>query len=136
MTSEQRKASYACDITYATNNELGFDYLRDNMATYKERMVQRGLNFAIVDEVDSILVDEARTPLIISGQGEKSTELYARADRFVQRLRNEEDYTRDEKLKTVVLTEEGVVKAEQSFGVEKPDRSRPTPNCITTSCRR
>jgi preprotein translocase subunit SecA len=118
MTSEQRKASYACDIVYATNNELGFDYLRDNMATYKERMVQRGLNFAIVDEVDSILVDEARTPLIISGQGEKSTELYARADRFVQRLRNEEDYTRDEKLKTVVLTEEGVVKAEQSFGVE------------------
>ena len=118
MNSEQRKASYACDITYATNNELGFDYLRDNMATYKERMVQRGLNFAIVDEVDSILIDEARTPLIISGQGDKSTELYARADRFVQRLKNEEDYTRDEKLKTVVLTEEGVVKAEQSFGVE------------------
>jgi len=118
MNSEQRKASYACDIVYATNNELGFDYLRDNMATYKERMVQRGLNFAIVDEVDSILIDEARTPLIISGQGDKSTELYARADRFVQRLKNEEDYTRDEKLKTVVLTEEGVVKAEQSFGVE------------------
>ena len=118
MSSEQRKASYNADITYATNNELGFDYLRDNMATYKERMVQRGLNFAIVDEVDSILVDEARTPLIISGQGEKSTELYNRADRFVQRLRNEEDYTRDEKLKTVVLTEEGVRKAEQSFGVE------------------
>jgi preprotein translocase subunit SecA len=118
MTSEQRKVSYNADITYATNNELGFDYLRDNMATYKERMVQRGLNFAIVDEVDSILVDEARTPLIISGQGEKSTELYNRADRFVQRLKNEEDYTRDEKLKTVVLTEEGVRKAEQSFGVE------------------
>ncbi len=118
MTSEQRKASYGADITYATNNELGFDYLRDNMATYKERMVQRGLNFAIVDEVDSILVDEARTPLIISGQGDKSTELYARADRFVQRLRNEEDYTKDEKQKTVVLTEEGVRKAEQSFGVE------------------
>ena len=118
MSSEQRKASYNADITYATNTELGFDYLRDNMATYKERMVQRGLNFAIVDEVDSILVDEARTPLIISGQGEKSTELYNRADRFVQRLRNEEDYTRDEKLKTVVLTEEGVRKAEQSFGVE------------------
>ena len=118
MSSEQRKVSYASDITYATNNELGFDYLRDNMATYKERMVQRGLNFAIVDEVDSILVDEARTPLIISGQGEKSTEMYNRADRFVQRLRSEEDYTRDEKLKTVVLTEEGVRKAEQSFGVE------------------
>ena len=118
MDSAARKLSYACDITYATNNELGFDYLRDNMATYRERMVQRGLNFAIVDEVDSILVDEARTPLIISGQGEKSTELYNRADRFVQRLRNEEDYTKDEKLKTVVLTEEGVRKAEQAFGVE------------------
>ncbi len=118
MTSEARKIAYGADITYATNNELGFDYLRDNMATYKERMVQRGLNFAIVDEVDSILIDEARTPLIISGQGDKSTELYARADRFVQRLKNEEDYTRDEKLKTVVLTEEGVRKAEQSFGVE------------------
>jgi len=118
MTPEARKTAYASDITYATNNELGFDYLRDNMATYKERMVQRGLNFAIVDEVDSILVDEARTPLIISGQGEKSTEMYARADRFVQRLRNEEDYTKDEKLKTVVLTEEGVRKAEQSFSVE------------------
>ncbi len=118
MSSEARKAAYAADITYATNNELGFDYLRDNMAAYKERMVQRGLNYAIVDEVDSILIDEARTPLIISGQGDKSTELYARADRFVQRLKNEEDYTRDEKQKTVVLTEEGVRKAEQSFGVE------------------
>jgi len=118
MPSEARKAAYAADITYATNNELGFDYLRDNMATYKERMVQRGLNYAIVDEVDSILIDEARTPLIISGQGDKSTEMYARADRFVQRLQNEQDYTRDEKQKTVVLTEEGVRKAEQSFGVE------------------
>ena len=118
MTSEARKVAYASDITYATNNELGFDYLRDNMATYKERMVQRGLNFAIVDEVDSILIDEARTPLIISGQGEKSTEMYARADRFVQRLKAEEDYTRDEKQKTVVLTEEGVRKAEQAFAVE------------------
>ncbi len=118
MTSEARKIAYAADITYATNNELGFDYLRDNMATYKERMVQRGLNFAIVDEVDSILIDEARTPLIISGQGEKSTEMYARADRFVQRLKAEEDYTRDEKQKTVVLTEEGVRKAEQAFAVE------------------
>jgi len=118
MTSEARKIAYAADITYATNNELGFDYLRDNMATYKERMVQRGLNFAIVDEVDSILIDEARTPLIISGQGEKSTEMYARADRFVQRLKAEEDYTKDEKQKTVVLTEEGVRKAEQAFGVE------------------
>ncbi len=118
MTSEARKIAYAADITYATNNELGFDYLRDNMATYKERMVQRRLNFAIVDEVDSILIDEARTPLIISGQGEKSTEMYARADRFVQRLRAEEDYNRDEKQKTVVLTEEGVRKAEQAFAVE------------------
>ena len=118
LSSEARKIAYGSDITYATNNELGFDYLRDNMATYKERMVQRALNFAIVDEVDSILIDEARTPLIISGQGDKSTEMYARADRFVQRLRSEEDYTRDEKQKTVVLTEEGVRKAEQAFTVE------------------
>jgi preprotein translocase subunit SecA len=118
MPSEARKAAYLADITYATNNELGFDYLRDNMATYKERMVQRELNFAIVDEVDSILIDEARTPLIISGQGEKSTEMYTRADRFVQRLQDEDDYSRDEKQKTVTLTAEGVKKAEQAFSIE------------------
>ena len=86
LTPEQRKAAYSCDITYGTNNELGFDYLRDNMVVYKENMVQREHNFAIVDEVDSILIDEARTPLIISGQGEKSTDMYEKADRFVCRL--------------------------------------------------
>ena len=118
MDSEARKAAYNADITYATNNELGFDYLRDNIVTYRERMVQRPLNFAIVDEVDSILIDEARTPLIISGQGEKSTEMYGRADHFVRRLKAEEDYVTDEKLKTVNLTEEGARKAEQAFGVE------------------
>ena len=120
MTPEQRQAAYKADVTYATNNELGFDYLRDNMVVHKERMVQQPLNFAIVDEVDSILIDEARTPLIISGQGDKSTELYHMADRFVQRLREGEDkdYTKDEKEKTIVLTEEGVKKAEQAFNIE------------------
>ncbi|MBQ3079364.1 MAG: preprotein translocase subunit SecA [Clostridia bacterium] len=120
MTPEERQKAYSSDITYATNNELGFDYLRDNMVVNKERMVQRPLNFAIVDEVDSILIDEARTPLIISGQGDKSTELYQHADRFVQRLREgeENDYTRDEKQKTVMLTEAGVRKAEQAFNIE------------------
>ena len=120
MTPEQRQEAYAADVTYATNNELGFDYLRDNMVVRRERMVQRPLNFAIVDEVDSILIDEARTPLIISGQGDKSTELYQLADRFVQRLREgeENDYVRDEKEKTIILTEEGVRKAEQAFNIE------------------
>ncbi len=129
MSSEERQQAYQADVTYATNNELGFDYLRDNMATYKERLVQRPLNFAIVDEVDSILIDEARTPLIISGQGDKSTEMYTRANVFVQRLSKGEadkdgeitkagDYLTDEKQKTVTLTEEGVRKAEQFFGVE------------------
>ncbi len=129
MDSEERQRAYQADVTYATNNELGFDYLRDNMATYKERLVQRPLNFAIVDEVDSILIDEARTPLIISGQGDKSTEMYTRANLFVQRLSKAEadkdgeitkagDYLTDEKQKTVTLTEEGVRKAEQYFGVE------------------
>ena len=120
MDAPARQAAYACDITYGTNNEFGFDYLRDNMVTYKERMVQRPLNFAIVDEVDSILIDEARTPLIISGRGDKPTEMYARANQFVQRLREgeENDYVREEKEKTIVLTEEGVRKAESFFGVE------------------
>ena len=118
LTSEQRKAAYNADITYGTNNEMGFDYLRDNMVLYQKDMVQRGHAFAIVDEVDSILIDEARTPLIISGQGEKSTDMYEKADRFVARLRNEEDYTVDEKDKAVIFTEEGSRKAEHAFGVE------------------
>ncbi|MDR3051003.1 MAG: preprotein translocase subunit SecA [Oscillospiraceae bacterium] len=120
LTNEQRRAAYACDITYGTNNELGFDYLRDNMVIYYKDMVQRGHTFAIVDEVDSILIDEARTPLIISGQGEKSTEMYTRADQFVQRLREgeERDYVRDEKQKTCNLTEQGTRQAEKFFGVE------------------
>ena len=124
MDAPARQAAYACDITYGTNNEFGFDYLRDNMVTYKERMVQRPLNFAIVDEVDSILIDEARTPLIISGRGDKPTEMYGRANQFVQRLREgeENDYVREEKEKTIVLTEEGVRKAESFFGVGKPHR--------------
>ena len=87
LTAEQRRAAYAADITYGTNNELGFDYLRDNMAIYKQEMVQRGHAFAIVDEVDSILIDEARTPLIISGKGEESSKLYEMADYFVSRLK-------------------------------------------------
>ena len=91
ITTEQRRAAYQSDITYGTNNEFGFDYLRDNMVTYKEAMMQRDLNFAIVDEVDSILIDEARTPLIISGKRDKSTDLYKQADRFVKMLKNEKD---------------------------------------------
>lgn len=118
ITNEERAAAYRADITYGTNNEFGFDYLRDNMVIYKEDMMQRELNFAIVDEVDSILIDEARTPLIISGQGSKSTELYATADRFVTTLRKEDDFTTDEKDKTVALTEEGVAKCEKFFDVE------------------
>lgn len=118
ITNEQRKAAYQADITYGTNNEFGFDYLRDNMVNYKEEMMQRELNFAIVDEVDSILIDEARTPLIISGQGAKSTDLYTTADKFILTLRNEEDYTVEEKDKTVSLTEEGVTKSEKYFKVE------------------
>jgi len=120
LTNDERRDAYACDITYGTNNELGFDYLRDNMVIHFKEMVQRGHNFAIVDEVDSILIDEARTPLIISGQGEKSTEMYTRADQFVKRLREGEgaDYVRDEKQKTCNLTEQGTRKAEQHFGLE------------------
>ena len=130
LDAAQRQAAYGSDITYGTNNEFGFDYLRDNMVTYKERMVQRELNFAIVDEVDSILIDEARTPLIISGQGEKSTDLYERANQFVSRglreakegedgeLAEPGDYLKNEKDKTISLTEEGVRKAEAFFDVE------------------
>jgi len=114
----EKQAAYRCDIVYSTNNELGFDYLRDNMTVYREHMMQRELNYAIVDEVDSILIDEARTPLIISGQGDKSTELYGVTDRFVKRLVREDDYVIDEKQRTANLTESGTAKAEQFFGVE------------------
>ncbi len=130
---EEKKHAYACDITYGTNNEIGFDYLRDNMVNYKERLVQRGHAFAIVDEVDSILIDEARTPLIISGQGAASDEMYGKADAFVRSLRplrlkemdtkNDyddipEDYIVDEKAKRTTLTKNGIAKAERFFGVE------------------
>lgn len=118
MKHEEKQAAYACDITYGTNNEFGFDYLRDNMVLYKEQMVQRPLHFCIIDEIDSILIDEARTPLIISGQAQKSTELYFAADRFVKSLKAEDDYTVDIKVKSVALTEAGVEKAENFFGVE------------------
>ena len=133
MDNEARRRAYNCDITYGTNNELGFDYLRDNMVIYKENKVQRGFNFAIVDEVDSILIDEARTPLIISGQGDKSTDLYQTADKFARTLKvtkvtelnakedNDElegDYIVDEKAKTATLTKAGIKKAEAYFGLE------------------
>lgn len=132
-TNDERREAYACDITYGTNNEMGFDYLRDNMVTYKEQKVQRGHAFAIVDEVDSILIDEARTPLIISGQGDRSSDLYLRANRFAKSLKayrvkevdkkqtNDEvdgDYIVDEKARTATLTAEGVRKAEEYFGIE------------------
>ena len=115
---EQRKKAYQADITYGTNNEFGFDYLRDNMVSYKENMVQRELNYAIVDEVDSILIDEARTPLIISGVGEKSTDMYTQADRFVRNFKLDVDFTMDEKDKTISLTEEGVARCEDYFNLE------------------
>lgn len=118
MTPEAKRAAYNCDITYATNNELGFDYLRDNMVIYKEEMVQRKLSYAIIDEVDSILIDEARTPLIISGRGEKSSDLYIRANQFVKREIKEDDYEIDEKKKAINLTESGSIKAETFFGIE------------------
>ena len=134
LTNAQRREAYAADITYGTNNEMGFDYLRDNMAIYKTQMVQRGHAFAIVDEVDSILIDEARTPLIISGEGDESTDLYARAEDFVSRLKvkvyasidekEEEDedldadYVVDEKARTATLTARGIAKAETAFGLE------------------
>ncbi|WP_296864275.1 preprotein translocase subunit SecA [Thermosyntropha sp.] len=115
---EQRRKAYQCDITYGTNNEFGFDYLRDNMVIRPENMVQRDLHYAIIDEVDSILIDEARTPLIISGEGDKPTNLYYQIAKFVPRLVNEVDYKVDEKSHLVTLTEEGVKKAEHYFGVE------------------
>ena len=112
---EEKRAAYYADITYSTNSELGFDYLRDNMVVYKSQMVQRPLNYAVVDETDSILIDEARTPLIISGQAEKSTVLYQRADFFVKALKEDEDYTIDLTSKSISLTDEGINKAEQTF---------------------
>ena len=135
LTNDQRREAYLCDVTYATNNELGFDYLRDNMVTHKEERVQREPNFAIVDEVDSILIDEARTPLIISGRGDKSTELYSIADRFAKMLTpttvveiddkadqdaisETADYIIDEKAKTATITQRGVKKAEQAFRID------------------
>ncbi len=133
INNDERRQAYNCDITYGTNNEFGFDYLRDNMVIYKEQKVQREFNFAIVDEVDSILIDEARTPLIISGQGDKSTELYSVADAFAKRLKKtlvkelrdneshdeiEGDYIVDEKAKTATLTPEGIKKAEEYFKLD------------------
>lgn len=135
MTNDEKREAYLADITYCTNNELGFDYLRDNMVIYKEQKVQRGHNFAIVDEVDSILIDEARTPLIISGHGNKSTDLYTKANAFARSLKmvkvkemNDKasdedaaydgDYVVDEKAHTAILTPEGVKKAEQYFAIE------------------
>ena len=130
----ERKAAYDADITYGTNNEFGFDYLRDNMAIYKQELVQRGHAFAIVDEVDSILIDEARTPLIISGQGDQSTQLYTIVDSFVSKLKGQRvasvdtkeeedpdidaDYIVDEKARTATLTARGIAKAEQAFNIE------------------
>ncbi|MPL67842.1 Protein translocase subunit SecA [bioreactor metagenome] len=114
----ERKMAYSADVTYGTNNEFGFDYLRDNMVIYADQMVQRDLNYAIVDEVDSILVDEARTPLIISGPGEKSTDLYYVLAKVVVKFKEGEDYTLDEKLRTVAPTEKGIAKAEQALGVK------------------
>ncbi len=118
METSRRRQSYACDVTYVTNNEAGFDYLRDNMVVRPEDMVQRGHHYAIVDEVDSVLIDEARTPLIISGAGDESTELYHRFAQIVPTLVEGEDYTKDEKAKTVAPTEAGVAKVERAIGVE------------------
>lgn len=118
LSKEEKRQAYAADITYSTNNELGFDYLRDNMVLYKEDKVQRPLNFAIIDEVDSILIDEARTPLIISGQSGRSPKLYVQADAFVRTLKADEDYTYDETTKAVTLTESGMTKAEKAFGID------------------
>ena len=118
LSPKEKKEQYDCDILYTTNNELGFDYLRDNMVVRKENRVQRGLNFAIIDEVDSVLIDEARTPLIISGGEFKGQNLYVDADRFVKGLKKEKDYLYDEKTKVVTLTDEGVKKAEKSFKLD------------------
>ena len=118
MTDDEKRAAYNCDITYGTNNEFGFDYLRDNLKVNLKDMMQRSLNFAIVDEVDSILIDEARTPLIISGAGNKSSELYFTANRFVKTLTPDVDFTYDIKDKSVTITEDGAAKAEKFFGIE------------------
>ena len=118
LTDDKKREAYACDITYGTNNEFGFDYLRDNLKVNLSDMVQRGLEFAIVDEVDSILIDEARTPLIISGSGNKSSELYVQANRFVKTLKKEEDFTIDIKDKSVQITESGALKAERFFNIQ------------------
>lgn len=118
MRPDAKRDAYNCDITYGTNNELGFDYLRDNMVTRKQDMVQRDLAFAIIDEVDSILIDEARTPLIISGRGGKSSEMYSRANRFARRLVRDADYEIDEKKRAINLTEQGIERAETYFEVE------------------
>ena len=118
LEPEERRAAYACDITYGTNNELGFDYLRDNMVIRQDNLVQRGHAFAIVDEVDSILIDEARTPLIISGQGEKSTEMYDRVDAVVRTMKPEIHFEVEEKRKLVTLTDEGAQKVEKAFGID------------------
>ena len=118
MEPDERRAAYACDVTYGTNNELGFDYLRDNMVSSRNRLVQRGHHFAIVDEVDSILIDEARTPLIISGQGEKSTDLYEKADAVVKGLKRDEHFTIEEKKKAIVLTDEGAQRVEAAFKID------------------
>ena len=118
MKPDEKRAAYNCDITYGTNNEFGFDYLRDNMVVRRADMVQRDLAFAIIDEVDSILIDEARTPLIISGKGGKSSEMYSRANRFARRLVKDEDYEIDEKKRAINLTENGISKAETYFDVE------------------
>jgi preprotein translocase subunit SecA len=118
LSKEEKRKAYEADITYGTNNEFGFDYLRDNMVLYKEQMVQRPLNFAIIDEVDSILIDEARTPLIISGSARKSASLYQQANSFVRGLKKEQDFSYDEKTKGVQLTEEGITKAESFFNID------------------
>ncbi|NLO89870.1 MAG: preprotein translocase subunit SecA [Clostridia bacterium] len=118
MTSQERREAYAADITYGTNNEFGFDYLRDNMAIHKDEIVQRELNYAIIDEVDSILIDEARTPLIISGQADKPTDLYYKIAKIIPRLKRDEDYNVDEKANVVTLTEKGIARVEQMLGVD------------------
>ncbi|ALS78036.1 preprotein translocase subunit SecA [Planococcus kocurii] len=118
LTKDEKRAAYQADVTYSTNNELGFDYLRDNMVLYKEDMVQRPLNYAVIDEVDSILIDEARTPLIISGQAAKAAQLYLQSNAFARLLTKDTDYTYDETTKGVVLTEEGIEKVEKAFGID------------------
>ncbi|MET1012919.1 MAG: DEAD/DEAH box helicase, partial [Paenisporosarcina sp.] len=117
MNKDEKREAYAADITYSTNNELGFDYLRDNMVLYKEDHVQRPLYYAVIDEVDSILIDEARTPLIISGQAAKSAQLYMQSNALVRALIKDDDYSYDESTKGVVLTEAGIEKVEKAFGI-------------------